>query len=105
MSCAMRSERFVVAASEVPSGVRTSTLYCEASSSGRKFLPTRAKSGTIESTTSTLASTTVLRCAIDHVNMRVYQVSRWRKRKDSFDECPVAPAARGDALRKREHSI
>src|ERR1035438_447364 len=103
MSCATRSERLVVAASEVPSGVRTITLYCEASSAGRKFFPTKANSGTMERTTSTLASTTVLRCAMDQVNIRVYQASKWRNRNDSLEECPPEAGVRG--LINREHSM
>ena len=58
----------------------------------------------VDSTTSKLAITTVLRCAIDHVSMLVYQASRWRKKNDSLEECPPAAFGAG-AFRKREHSM
>ena len=68
---AISAATFVVAASELPSGVRTSTLNCDWSSAGKKFLPTNINSGTIERITTTLSATIDLRCAIDHVSMRV----------------------------------
>src|SRR5260370_12564906 len=100
----MRSARLVVAASEVPSGVRIRTLYCDWSSCGRKFVPTNMTRGTIDRITPTLAATTTPRCDMLHVSMRVYQVSRNLKKNDSLEECCAAPVCSG-GLMKREHSI
>src|SRR4051794_32389372 len=95
MSCAILSATLVVVGSELPSGVRTRTLNCDWSSAGRKFLPTYLKSGPIEKTTRTLIATMVLRCAIDHVSMRVYQTSRNLKKNDSLELCSPAFACLG----------
>src|SRR6516225_2927971 len=102
-SCAMRSATLVVAARDVPSGVRMRTLYCDWSSCGRKFLPTNMKRGTIDRITPTLPAITTPRCAMLQVSMRVYQVSRNLKKKDSLEECSFPVCVGG--LMKREHSI
>ena len=65
MSAATRSTSADVAASVEPSGARTLTSNCDWSSTGRKFLPTNLKSGTMLKMTSAQAVTTTQRCAIE----------------------------------------
>ena len=71
MSAAIFSTSAEVAASVEPSGARTLTSNCDWSSTGRKFLPTNLKSGTMLKITSTHATTTAQRCAIDHLSIHV----------------------------------
>ena len=65
-SAAMRSRIVVIAARPVPSGARTLIDSFERSSSGAKFFPMAAKSGTMLAVTSTHSVTTAHRCAMDH---------------------------------------
>src|ERR1019366_361018 len=103
-SCAICSARLVVAAMEGPSGVRMRTLDCDWSSCGMKFLPTNIKSGPMERMTPTLAAPTTPRCAMLQVSMRVYQLSRCLKTKDSLEECWREVDGSG-RLMKREQSM
>ena len=47
-----------------PSGARTTTWNCDSSSLGRKFLFTAMNSGTMETNTSTIVTTTIQRWAM-----------------------------------------
>src|ERR1044072_4105349 len=87
MSAEIFSTSAEVAASVEPSGERTLTSNCDWSSTGRKFLPTNLKSGTMLKTTSTHASTMAQRCAIDHLSIHVYVRSMGLYQRDSFEEC------------------
>src|SRR4051794_18345243 len=62
------------------------------------------KSGTIDRMTPTLMATTLLRCAMLHVSILVYQLSRCLKTKDSLEACCPGPTGSG-RLMKREQSI
>src|SRR5436309_11829518 len=85
MSAATRSTRADVAASVEPSGARTLTSNCDWSSTGRKFLPTNLKSGTMLKMTSAQAVTTTQRCAIENRSIAVYVRSIGLYQRDSFD--------------------
>src|SRR5919199_108268 len=104
-SAATFSTRALVAASVEPSGARTLTSNCDWSSTGRKFLPTNLKSGTMLKMTSTHARTTAQRCAIDHRSIHVYVRSIGLYQRDSFDECGACspcgalPSEGGDEVR------
>ena len=71
MSRAICSAVAVVAAREVPSGDRTSTLNCDWSSVGRKFFPTNMKSGTMLQTVRKQKAMTVFLWAMDQRSMAV----------------------------------
>src|SRR5436853_6552288 len=84
-SAAIFSTVAEVAGNVFPSGARTLTSNCDWSSTGRKFLPTNLKSGTMLIMTPRHNKTTTQRCAIDHFNIHVYVRSIGRYQRDSFE--------------------
>ena len=72
------SAKLDVEDSVAPSGARTLISNCAWSSTGKKFLPTNIKSGTVLTITSTDNSTIAQRCCIDHWSIQVYVRSMGR---------------------------